>query len=127
MNNKQKHILYWFIVLVVILIGYTQYNPDKPVDIVPVDSGIQNFEDCANAGNPVMESYPRKCRANDITYVEDVGRTYCEPEQRNAEICTMEYRPVCGRKANDEPIKTYSNPCAGCSPEEVIYWTEGEC
>lgn len=24
---------------------------------------INNFEDCVNAGNPVMESYPRQCRA----------------------------------------------------------------
>ena len=88
---------------------------------------IQNFEDCAEAGNPVMESYPMQCLANNITYIQDVGRTYCTAKQRNAEICTMEYRPVCGRKASDEPIKTYSNPCMGCIPEEVIYWTEGEC
>lgn len=102
-----------------------------PVPIVGGNSGrqfrIQNFTDCAEAGNPVMESYPRQCRAGDTTFVEDVGRTYCEPEQRNAEICTMEYWPVCGRKANDEPIDTYSNPCGACSPEEVIYWTEGGC
>ncbi|MFH2028349.1 MAG: hypothetical protein ABIJ08_04385 [Nanoarchaeota archaeon] len=31
---------------------------------------VTNFEDCAAAGNPVMESYPRQCRSGDITYTE---------------------------------------------------------
>lgn len=33
---------------------------------------IANFEECAAAGNPVMESYPRQCRHNDQTFVEEV-------------------------------------------------------
>jgi hypothetical protein len=33
---------------------------------------ISDFEECAAAGNPVMESYPRQCRADGVTYVEDV-------------------------------------------------------
>ncbi len=103
MDNKQKHILYWFIVLVVIIIGYTQYNPGKPVGIVHVDSAIQNFEDCAAAGNPVMESYPRKCRANDKTFVEEID----EP----IDDALVDDRP------DDEPVE---GPCrdedAGCTP-----------
>lgn len=35
--------------------------------------GINSFEDCVAAGNPVMESYPRQCRAGDRTFVEQVG------------------------------------------------------
>lgn len=34
---------------------------------------IKNFADCAAAGNPVMESYPRQCRANGQTFAEDIG------------------------------------------------------
>ena len=34
---------------------------------------ITDFESCVNAGNPVMESYPRQCRDNDITFVEDIS------------------------------------------------------
>jgi hypothetical protein len=34
---------------------------------------ISNFEDCIAAGNPAMESYPRQCRANNQTFVEDIG------------------------------------------------------
>lgn len=41
-----------------------------------VQAVITNFEECAAAGNPVMESYPRQCRAKD-------GRVFVEeiPEQ----------------------------------------------
>jgi hypothetical protein len=33
---------------------------------------INSFEDCVNAGNPVMESYPRQCRAGDRTFTEEI-------------------------------------------------------
>jgi hypothetical protein len=33
---------------------------------------INNFEDCIAAGNPAMESYPRQCRANGKTFVEEI-------------------------------------------------------
>jgi len=32
--------------------------------------GITNFEECVAAGNPVMESYPRQCRADGETFTE---------------------------------------------------------
>ena len=40
---------------------------------------ITTFEECAKAGNPVMESYPRQCRAGGETFVEAVAPTP-EPE-----------------------------------------------
>ncbi len=33
---------------------------------------ITNFDECVNAGNPVMESYPRQCMANGETFVEEI-------------------------------------------------------
>lgn len=32
-----------------------------------------SFDDCVAKGNPVMESYPRQCRMNGQTYVEEIG------------------------------------------------------
>src|SRR3989344_4366643 len=32
-----------------------------------------NFAECAAAGYPVAESYPRQCRADGRTFVEDIG------------------------------------------------------
>jgi hypothetical protein len=34
---------------------------------------ITDFNECAAAGNPIMESYPRQCRAGGKTFAEDIG------------------------------------------------------
>ncbi|MFA6088677.1 MAG: DUF333 domain-containing protein [Candidatus Woesearchaeota archaeon] len=60
-------------------------------------------------------------------------KIYCKSEQRNAQVCTLEYRPVCGWFNNNiKCIKypcaiTADNPCNACSNENVEYWTDGEC
>jgi hypothetical protein len=36
---------------------------------------ITNFEECVAAGNPVMESYPRQCRADGQTFVEELKQS----------------------------------------------------
>ena len=51
--------------------GAPQLNDDKILRVVPLNE-INNFEQCVAAGNPVMESYPRQCRANDQTFVEQI-------------------------------------------------------
>jgi len=37
-----------------------------------VQPTITNFEECAAAGNPVMESYPEQCMADGQTFVREV-------------------------------------------------------
>lgn len=32
-----------------------------------------SFLDCVSGGNPVMESYPRKCISEGVSFVEDIG------------------------------------------------------
>lgn len=44
-------------------------NENKNVPAVTVT----NFEECVAAGNPVMESYPRQCRAADKNFTEYIG------------------------------------------------------
>ena len=58
-------------------------------------SSINNFEECAAAGNPVMESYPRQCRTPD-------GKHFVE-EIESSEECFIdsdcpEESPVCLRQ-----------------------------
>jgi hypothetical protein len=42
------------------------------------------------------------------------------------QICTMDYRPVCGER-NDGSLKTYSNGCNACSDRSVVGYVEGDC
>jgi glucose/arabinose dehydrogenase len=52
--------------------GTPEINDDRILRIVPLNE-INNFEDCVNDGNSVMESYPRQCRTIDgETFVEQI-------------------------------------------------------
>ena len=56
----KKIILIGFIVLMAIFIGCTQ------------NQVISDFDDCVNAGYPIMESYPRQCSDGENTFVEEL-------------------------------------------------------
>lgn len=42
------------------------------------NSKINSFEECVNAGNPIMESYPRQCKADGKTFVENMDNELVE-------------------------------------------------
>jgi putative hemolysin len=46
----------------------------------------------------------------------------CTAEQKAAEMCTMEYMPVCG----DDGV-TYGNKCSACASKKINSYTLGEC
>lgn len=59
---------------------------------------------------------------------------FCTPEQRNVDICTKIYKPVCATvqiqciKAPCYPIEqTFGNTCEACSNSLVNSYVEGEC
>jgi len=45
-------------------VGYYVYQQQSKTQIT-------NFEECAAAGNPIMESYPEQCSVNGQTFVND--------------------------------------------------------
>lgn len=46
----------------------------------------------------------------------------CTEEQKAAEMCTMEYMPVCG----DDGV-TYGNKCSACASKKIDSYIPGEC
>src|SRR3990167_3274410 len=61
------------IALVAILAGlvYIAWPPPGVVNNRPM---VRSFEECAGAGYPIMESYPRQCREpGGKTFTEDIG------------------------------------------------------
>jgi hypothetical protein len=62
----------WVLIVgsVVIVLGGIIFAQFKQTTTPPA---ITNFEECAAAGNPVMESYPRRCNANGQTFTQDIG------------------------------------------------------
>ena len=94
---------------------------------------VTNFEECVQAGNPVMESFPRQCRNEDQIFVEEISEPKMQECTQRLDICTKEYNPVCGYwNENIKCIKapcaqTYGNSCEACSNEDVKGWTSGEC
>jgi hypothetical protein len=53
----------------------------------------------------------------------ELEKNFCLPEQREAEVCTTEWEPVCGFR-EDNSSELYSNSCFACMDPEIIYWTE---
>jgi len=108
---------------------------------------ITSFKECVEAGNPVMESFPRKCQSGDQVFVEEIEEpikldqdpeteniTVITCEDKRPEFCTQEYAPVCAfvqveciTEPCDPVRETFSNGCTACSNQRVISYTPEEC
>lgn len=63
------------VVALVVIQMAPRVNPSMP-------EVIASFEECAAAGNPIMESYPRQCRtAEGQLFVEEIGTQNPEPSE----------------------------------------------
>ncbi len=68
---------------------------------------------CSNSENNVVETKPTEPLQELIL---------CSEEEKTAEICTMDYSPVCG-----DDNKNYSNACSACSTSPIDGYTTWEC
>jgi len=61
------------------------------------------------------------CQANPTKVTKQISCSDPRPE-----ICTREYKPVCGLYS-DNLSKTYSNACTACSDKKVVKYTKAKC
>lgn len=73
------------LLLLVFLIMYPLLSKEK--DLV-----ISSFQECMDAGYPIMESYPRQCNAGGNHFVEDIApiQESWQAQEDEAVFCTMD-------------------------------------
>ncbi len=54
------------IMIIILLIAFSTL-------LVACGREITTFDECVEAGNPAMESYPRQCRSEDKVFIEEVA------------------------------------------------------
>lgn len=73
-ENSNKIKIAGIVILVIAVISILYFinlnNKDK----------ITNFKECVDAGNPILESYPRQCKAGENTYTEVIDFEESLPE-----------------------------------------------
>ena len=96
----------------------TKENVEETIDTVDetVDKVGEAMEKVGDAMDSVGDLF-----GGDEDEEEDEIFT-CTEEQKAAEICTMDYTPVCG----DDNV-TYGNACQACASGNVDTYTPGEC
>ncbi len=67
-GGGKKTINIFLVVVMALLIAYGAYSWYKTSG----EPSITSFEQCLEAGYPVMESYPRQCKVGKITFLENI-------------------------------------------------------
>jgi len=76
---------------------------------------------CVAMDKVFCENYKCVMKSNEESW-ENKELIACTPEQKSADICTMQYEPVCWSDS-----RTYWNSCVACQSETVETYTQWEC
>ncbi len=88
----------------------------KIIALCVIVIGLSVFTGCTQQENPAT------CPAGDTEIECTDSEAYtCTDEEKQAEICTLDWNPVCGSDG-----VTYGNGCGACSAK-VDSWVSGEC
>lgn len=78
--KKLSHAQIIWIIAFFILVAMLVY----PLLIKKEAPAITSFQECLDAGNPIMESYPRQCNADGNNFVEEIESS------EEVVLCTMD-------------------------------------
>lgn len=70
---------------------------------------ISNFDECAAAGNPVMESYPRRCSAGGKTFTEEIDEPLLGGDEDEHGCKASAGYSWCGEK--QKCLRTWEEEC----------------
>lgn len=111
------------ILLIAVLVGggilaYFYFNPMSSNGGGNVNT-ISNFEECAAAGYPIIESYPRQCRANGINFIEQIDDDRRYVSRSQSQCALINFRCNAGEEA------FFDNTGCGCQEisQQTIYCT----
>lgn len=89
---KNKKLIYGILVVVILAIAGIGLLVYQTI-FIPTEEKITSFEECAKAGYPVLESYPRQCETPDgkifvekVTHLPNPASVYCKEQGGELEI-----------------------------------------
>jgi hypothetical protein len=87
---------------------------------------VTDFLSCAAAGNPIMESYPRQCRANGQTYVEVINTNLNSNANINDNV-NAPGEPTCKNMCGDGICAEIVCLAIGCPCSETVSSCPQDC
>jgi len=85
MTKVSRAQIIWIVALLILvaMLVYPLLSKEK----APV---ISSFQECMDAGYPIMESYPRQCSDGEQTFVEEIAPIQEASDEEEAVFCTMD-------------------------------------
>lgn len=110
---------------------YHDWGNEKKLDTAACTMEAKRCPDGSFVGRVGPDCEFEKCP---ILKEDEDMMSFCSPESRLTDVCTMDYAPVCGvvevqcvTTPCDPVSQTFSNSCSACSQGNVVSYTEGEC
>jgi len=125
---KKEWAILWIVTLAVIIVAlaFNIFNSSGKEQIV---GGDKDSHGCIGSAGYTWNETKQKC----VREWEEINKTYCSPERKNATTCFTLYDPVCGyfnfsiQCVKYPCAQNYPNYCNACIDPQVEYYIYGEC
>lgn len=125
---ESKKILFISIILLILVSGLFYFFLVRSNSVDFIVGGDRDTHGCIISAGYSWNETKQRC----VREWEEVNKIYCMENERNLNVCTTEYFPVCGYLSSNfcdsmACKQTYSNECNACRNSKVEYWISGEC